>query len=108
MKPYSHLDAAHPLPVSLNTPRLPTLLPLGAMLMATSMVAWAQTPAGTEATLSTVTVTEQSEPAEIQSKSTFRATESRIGKGQQALRDMPQNVTVMTERLLDDRNLDDF
>ncbi len=108
MKPYSNLDAAHHLPVSLNTPRLPTLLPLGAMLMATSMVAWAQTPAGTEATLSTVTVTEQTEPAEIQSKSTFRATESRIGKGQQALRDMPQNVTVMTERLLDDRNLDDF
>lgn len=39
-------------------------------------------------------------------KDTVRATTTRIGKGQQELRDVPQSVTVVTERLLDDRNLD--
>lgn len=39
-------------------------------------------------------------------KHSVRATESRIVKGQQALRDIPQSVTVVTEKLLDDRNLD--
>ena len=87
----------------------PAALPLGALLLAGSMSAMAQAPSAPAAgTLGTVTVTGQAEPAEIKSKSTLRATESRIGKGQQALRDMPQNVTVMTEQLLDDRNLDNF
>ncbi len=86
----------------------PVLLPLGAMLLASSLSAVAQTAPSAEATLSTVTVTEQADPAEIKAKSTLRATDTRIGKGQQQLRDIPQNVTVMTERLLDDRNLDDF
>lgn len=36
----------------------------------------------------------------------FQATTTRIGKGQQELRDVPQSVTVVTERLLDDRNFD--
>jgi len=89
-------------------PAKAALLPLGAMLLASSLSAMAQTAPTAEATLSTVTVKEQSEPAEIKAKSTLRATDTRIGKGQQALRDIPQNVTVMTERLLDDRNLDDF
>ena len=39
-------------------------------------------------------------------KDTVRATTTRIGKGQQALRDIPQSVTVVTERLIDERNLD--
>lgn len=82
---------------------------MGALLLAGSMSALAQTPATpSSGTLDTVTVTEQADPAEIQSKSTLRATDTRLGKGQQALRDMPQNVTVMTEQLLDDRNLDNF
>ncbi|MGB4061974.1 MAG: TonB-dependent siderophore receptor [Burkholderiaceae bacterium] len=85
------------------------LLPLGAMLLAGSVGAMAQT-AGTDTgkTLSTVTVKERAEPEEIRAKNTFRATETTLGKGQQALRDIPQNVTVMTEKLLDDRNLDNF
>lgn len=85
------------------------MLPIGAMLLAGSMNALAQTEASpAEATLKTVTVREQAEPEEIKSKSTLRATQTTIGKGQQPLRDIPQNVTVMTERLLDDRNLDNF
>ena len=39
-------------------------------------------------------------------KETYQATTTRIGKGNQELRDIPQSVTVVTERLIDDRNLD--
>ena len=44
-----------------------------------------------------------SEPA---GKDGVQATTTRIGKGRQELRDVPQSVTVVTERLIDDRNLD--
>ncbi|WP_297654583.1 TonB-dependent siderophore receptor [Hydrogenophaga sp.] len=84
-----------------------TLLPLGAMLLAGSMSAGAQTvPAGPANTLPTVEVRDQAEVP--QTKNTLRTRETGIGKGNQALRDIPQSVTVMTERLIDDRNLDDF
>ncbi|MDO9203055.1 MAG: TonB-dependent receptor plug domain-containing protein, partial [Hydrogenophaga sp.] len=77
------------------------------MLLAGSVSAMAQTvPNASEKTLATVEVREQVETP--QSKNNLRTTESTIGKGQQALRDIPQSVTVMTEMLLNDRNLDDF
>ncbi len=81
------------------------LLPLGAMLLAGSMGAMAQT-AGTDSakTLSTVTVKEAAEAPE--GKDSIRATETTIGKGKQLLRNIPQSVTVVTEKLMDDRNLD--
>ncbi|MDB5744474.1 MAG: outer membrane protein precursor, TonB-dependent receptor-like protein [Polaromonas sp.] len=83
------------------------LLPLGALMLAASVSGWAQTvPSATEKTLGTVIVKEKTEGTS--SKATLRATETGIGKGTQALRDIPQSVTVMTERLIDDRNLDDF
>ena len=86
------------------------LLPLGAMLLAGSMGAMAQTtpptPAADGKTLQTVTVKEQADVP--QTKNSLRTTQSSIGKGTQALRDIPQSVTVITERLMDDRNLDDF
>ena len=44
--------------------------------------------------------------AEPQGKDGVQAVTSRIGKGTQELRDIPQSVTVVTERLIDDRNLD--
>lgn len=44
--------------------------------------------------------------AERQGKEGVQATTTRIGKGQQELRDIPQSVTVVTEKLIDDRNLD--
>ncbi len=98
--------SAAPVSTSVHSPA--TLLPLGAMLLAGSLGAAAQTT-GTPtsaATLSTVTVKEQAEGSNA--KTTLRATDTQIGKGTQALRDIPQTVTVMTERLIDDRNLDDF
>ncbi|CAM8654579.1 Fiu Outer membrane receptor for monomeric catechols [Comamonadaceae bacterium] len=82
-----------------------TLLPLGAMLLAGSFSAVAQDTA-TEAvkTLKPVTITEKAE--EAQGKDSVRATTTSIGKGKQELRDIPQSITVVTEKLVDDRNLD--
>lgn len=39
-------------------------------------------------------------------KESLRATSTSIGKGKQQLRDLPQSVTVVTEKLLDERNVD--
>ncbi len=81
------------------------LLPLGALMLAASVGSWAQTSDAPSATLSTVTVREK---AQIQSKDTLQVQQTTIGKGNQALRDIPQSVTVFTERLMADRNQDDF
>lgn len=81
------------------------LLPLGALLLAGSMSAMAQaSSADTDKTLKTVEVKEQAEAPE--GKDALRATQTTIGKGRQLLRDIPQSVTVVTEKLMDDRNLD--
>lgn len=94
------------LAASRNTPvqatRPSKLLPLGAMLLAASLATSAHAQA--EKTLSTVTVREKAETAE--GKDSLRATETSIGKGKQQLRDIPQSITVVTEKQLDDRNLD--
>jgi catecholate siderophore receptor len=82
----------------------PALLPLGALMLAASAGALAQT-APTQ-TLRTVTVQEQ--PEVPQTKNDLRTTRTQIGKGNQELRDIPQSITVQTERLIDDRNLDDL
>lgn len=111
-------------------------LPLSAMILAASVSGWAQTaeeatsaaPTGTTApteansgtvvaqmtltpvspaegqTLKQVTVTDKRE--EAQGKDSVRATSTNIGKGKQALRDIPQSITVVTEKLISDRNLD--
>ncbi|MEZ5647005.1 MAG: TonB-dependent receptor [Burkholderiaceae bacterium] len=80
-------------------------LPLGAMLLAGSLGAAAQdNPPAASATLPTVVVTDSAYAPE--GKDAVRATEVTIGKGKQQLRDIPQSVTVVTERLIDDRNLD--
>lgn len=83
---------------------LAALLPLGAMLLAGSVsgLSWAQT--APNPTLSTVTVKETAEAPE--GKDSLRATDTTIGKGRQQLRDIPQSVTVVTEKLMDDRNFD--
>jgi catecholate siderophore receptor len=94
-----------------------SLLPLGALAagfglasaaMAQTSVAPAAKPAATkpaadEAALPTVRVKAATEP---QGKDAYQATETRIGKGKQDIRDIPQSLTVVTEKLIDDRNLD--
>lgn len=78
------------------------LLPLGAMLLASSGSALAQQANDAEVkTLKPVTITEKAD--EVQGKDTLRTTTTTIGKGKQELRDIPQSITVVTEKLLDDR-----
>jgi catecholate siderophore receptor len=75
------------------------------MLLAGSMSAMAQqAPEDSGKTLKPVVVKEKAEAPE--GKDALRATTSTIGKGNQLLRDIPQSVTVVTEKLIDDRNLD--
>ena len=80
-------------------------LPLGALMLMGSLGAMAQasTPADTK-TLKPIVIKESAVAPE--GKDGLRATTTGIGKGNQALRDIPQSVTVVTEKLVDDRNLD--
>lgn len=80
------------------------LLPLGALMLAASMGAMAQT-SPPETTLSTVTV---KEAADVQGKDTLLIKKTTVGKGKQDIKDIPQSVTVFTEKLMADRNQDDF
>lgn len=81
------------------------LLPLGAMLLMGSFGVHAQTTNTTDVkSLTPVTIVEKAE--ESQGKDSLRATTTTIGKGKQELRDIPQSITVVTEKLVDDRNLD--
>ncbi|MBP6719421.1 MAG: TonB-dependent siderophore receptor, partial [Rhodoferax sp.] len=77
------------------------LLPLGAMMLAASMGSWAQSSATPEVALPTVTVKEQAAP---QGKDTLLIKQTTVGKGKQEIKDIPQSVTVFTEKLMNDRN----
>lgn len=87
------------------------MLPLGALAagFGLSAAALAQTapepqaPARQDSVLPTVRAKASAEP---QGKDAYQATETRIGKGKQDLRDIPQSLTIVTEKLIDDRNLD--
>ena len=103
-------SAAATLPIA-NTPPNPRtggadrLLPLGALLLAGSLSAMAQqNPADADKTLRPVEVREKAEAP--LGKDSVRATSTAIGKGKQELRNIPQSITVVTEKLIDDRNLD--
>ncbi len=94
-----------------HTSRPPSiLLPLSAMMLAGSLGmtqhALAQTQTESEKTLKPVIVKDKTEVDIAQGKDSLRATETRIGKGKEALRDIPQSITIVTEKLMDDRNLD--
>ena len=104
----------HTIPQPRGRTSLPALSPLAALLsgLGTVCAALAQ-PAGeagapaapaTDVVLPAVRAT--AAPENASGKESLRASTSSIGKGQQPLRDIPQSVTVVTERLIDDRNLD--
>ncbi len=84
------------------------LLPLGALMLAASVSGWAQSngaaDTGTDKTLKAVTVKEKAEAP--QGKDALQTKKTNIGKGTQDLRDIPQSITVMTEKLIDDVKLD--
>jgi catecholate siderophore receptor len=75
------------------------------LLALTGSPTWAQTAAA-PAPDNTLPVVRAKVATEPSGKETVQATTTRIGKGNQELRDVPQSVTVVTERLIDDRNLD--
>lgn len=82
-----------------------TLLPLAALMLASAVHQSVQAQSAPDKDMGTVLVKDKRiEDA----KTMLRVRETEIGKGRQALRDIPQTVTVMTERLMSDRNLDDF
>jgi len=80
------------------------LLPISALMLAGSLSSGYVTAQTTTQSLDTIKVTEKAEAPE--GKDSYRATQTNIGKGTQQLRDIPQSVTVVTEKLIDDRNLD--
>lgn len=107
-----------------RAPRLPRLLPLAALAAGFGIAqspahaqaapaapaAAASAPAASSAddtkAQTVMPVIRATGSAEREGKAGVQATTTRIGKGQQELRDIPQSVTVVTERLIDDRNLD--
>ncbi len=91
------------------------MLPLGALaagfgLMSAAAVAQtAPTGAASAATSTEAVLQPISVKARVETDAnSVRATTTTIGKGKQELRDIPQSITVVTERLITDRNLDDF
>ena len=87
--------------------RAPRLLPLAALAAGFGIAGAQTTTTDADARPETVMpVIKATGTAERQGKDGLQATTTRIGKGQQELRDIPQSVTVVTERLIDDRNLD--
>lgn len=109
-KPSRHRSRAPRHPAAAPTPVADkAVLPLGALMLAASVSSWAQTQAPQaghatpETTLGTVTV---KEAAEVQSKDTVQTKKTNIGRGTQDIRDIPQSLTVLTEKMMDDAKLD--
>ena len=95
----------------------PGILPLGALAAGFGLIgvsAFAQTPAAPAAPASAAsapkaetTLQQISVKAKAETDATsVRATTSTIGKGNQDLRDIPQSVTVVTQKLIEDRRID--
>ncbi|MFM2341533.1 MAG: hypothetical protein RLZZ592_1186 [Pseudomonadota bacterium] len=114
-------SAAAAVPASSIRPSFTQALPLGALAAGFGLACLApqvlaqqtetkvDTKAEVAAEVSTLRkITVKGKKDAEQGKDSLKATTTSIGKGRQALRDIPQSVTVLTERLMDDRNLDDF
>ena len=93
---------AQGIPFATKKTNISKILPMGVLLVAQSVVG--SYASAQDNTLSAVVVKEKAEQA--QGKDSIQAKTTTIGKGQQALRDIPQSITVVTEKLIDDRNLD--
>ena len=107
-------------PSSRKTPpavAAPGLLPLGALAAGFGLfhvAALAQTPAAPAAPASAASAAKNEttmQPISVKAKAetdanSVRAITSTIGKGNQDLRDIPQSVTVITEKLIEDRRID--
>ncbi|MEO7710813.1 MAG: TonB-dependent receptor plug domain-containing protein, partial [Caldimonas sp.] len=99
-------------PVAPPTSRL---LPLGAAAAGFGLLglpAYAQTPPPPPASAASAPAKESTlTPISVKAKvetdaNSVRANTSTIGKGEQDLRDIPQSITVVTEKLIEDRRID--
>lgn len=97
--PHSHAPACPPPPVATQGASREALLPLGALLLAASVSSWAQTEAkGLPQVL-------------IQGKrdnQTYQSGTVSVGKTPAAAIDIPQSLTVINEKLLQDQGKDSF
>ncbi|MBW8843673.1 MAG: TonB-dependent siderophore receptor [Burkholderiales bacterium] len=94
-----------------STASAAVLLPLGALaagfgLASAALAQTALAPTAPAQGDNVLPVVRAKASAEPQGKDGYQATETRIGKGKQDIRDIPQSLTVVTEKLIDDRNLD--
>lgn len=78
------------------------LLPLGAMLLASSMAAMAQSAPEAEKSLKNVTV----EATRDRSSQTYQSGVTSVGKAPLAAKDVPQSLTVVNEKLIHDQGSD--
>jgi catecholate siderophore receptor len=107
MKHLKGTSVRHTRSSELTTQAPSNLLPLAALMLAGSMSAVQPALAQSEEkTLKTVTVKDTQDPN--LSKESLLVKQTGIAKGNQQLKDIPQTVTVMTEKLMADRNYDDF
>jgi catecholate siderophore receptor len=121
LRRYRPIPPLHPQPpartAATDAPARQRLLPLGALaagfglLNVTAMAQTAPQPAAAaasapaakpETTMQAITV----KAAVETDANSVRATTSTIGKGNQDLRDIPQSVTVLTEKLMEDRRVE--
>ena len=94
----------HPTPAARLTN--PALLPLGAMMLAASVSAWAQdtTPQATDKTLAPVIV----KGAYDRAAQTYQSGTTSVGKVPVPAKDIPQSLTVVNEKLMYDQGKDSF
>jgi catecholate siderophore receptor len=89
-------------------------LPLGALAAGFGLLgasAFAQTPPAPAASAASAAPVVNLQPVTVRGlgetdSTSLRATSTTVGKGTQLLRDLPQSVTVVTEKLIDDRRID--
>jgi catecholate siderophore receptor len=87
--------------------RIPPMTQLGLSLgMAVCAPLAAQTTDASSQTLKPVVVQDKAEA--LESRDALRAETTNTLKGKQALRDIPQSITVVTEKLITERNLDNL
>ena len=107
----SHPNPPRPPATQVSARGRSAALPLGALAagFGAASLALAQTPppaAAASAPDTVLPVVRAKAAAEPTAKASVQATTTQIGKGKQELRDLGQSITVVTERLIDDRNLD--
>lgn len=82
------------------------LLPLGAMLFGMSLLPGAiaaETVASSEVTLKTVEVKDQTDPQDVPDG--YQATKTRVGKTLQDPHDVPQAITTVTNKLMEEQQV---